>query len=285
MAEYLTYWKYKTARRNEGQLITHLSSDQYKKVGHGDRLWVVTFVKGTLFLVGSMEVDRPVSEAEARQHLGRKPWPAKYHLIGKKNGSTIAGYQNIMDIAEDLRFEGKIKKLPTYFSAQSLRSMRHLTQHSVALLAASLSEEAPRDDESTDNGQGFNVPPHIRREIEAYAMKEAEDYFKSMGYMVKNRSVRNPFDYEISKLNERYFVEVKGTQSLGVSVILTANEVKFARQNRKQMILFILHSLKVHDREGNVRITGGTPVVKHPWDIDSGVLHVTHFRYRPASIV
>lgn len=71
-------------------------------------------------------------------------------------------------------------------------------------------------------------------------------------------------------------MEVKGTQSLGESVFLTAGEVKFAVKNTDSMALFILHSIDV-DSSGNVN--GGVQNIRIPWTVDQVDLAALSFKY------
>ena len=75
-------------------------------------------------------------------------------------------------------------------------------------------------------------------------MDSAKKYFRSKGYDVEDRSKGNPYDLQCTKTNERLNVEVKGTQTDGRSIILTSGEVEFARRNKAQIALFVLHSIK-----------------------------------------
>jgi hypothetical protein len=93
--------------------------------------------------------------------------------------------------------------------------------------------------------------------------------------------VGKPYDLRCTKDNEELFVEVKGTQTPGATVLLTKNEVDFARRYRRHMALFILHSARVIKGEC-LSVSGGISRVLPPWDIDRGLLVPTECMYTPA---
>lgn len=61
---------------------------------------------------------------------------------------------------------------------------------------------------------------------------------------------------------------------------LTANEVEFAREHADRMVLFIVHSIEVTERENvDVEARGGTRQVFMPWYVDEGELAAINYRY------
>jgi hypothetical protein len=295
MSEYLFYWKNKTVARNSGGWLMHAAGEQLGKVRRDDVLWVVTFEHGTLYLAGRLEIDRRVKQDEAEQILNdTNLWKATHHVIAKRGTEEYLAAIDLTDVALALRFESDIDRLPRNYTAMSLRRMRKLTPSSAMLLkqlwsATVLQPEAENHREQVTEPlktlrgrrktQGFASSTEVRRAIETYAMQRAADYFASDGYEVYDESVGNPYDLYCERDGVELFVEVKGTQTTGDAVILTKNEVGFARQNKKQMALFIIHS--VNAPSGSGVVSGGEYRVVNPWDIDQGTLIATQYLYTP----
>lgn len=125
--------------------------------------------------------------------------------------------------------------------------------------------------------QGFQLDPKLRKAIESYAMNEATTYFESLGYKVVDVSARRPYDLECVKGKAKLHVEVKGTQSKGESVFLTAGEVRFAVKHASEMALFILHSVQI-DSSGNVG--GGVRDIHIPWIVNEEDLAALSYKYQ-----
>ena len=110
------------------------------------------------------------------------------------------------------------------------------------------------------DGQSLLLHSKLRKDIENYAMRAATDYFESQGYVVDDHSIGHSYDLHCSRNGETVLIEVKGTKSVGKSIFLTPNEVTCARE--KNMILFVLHSIKVDENRG---LSGGERVIIEPW--------------------
>jgi hypothetical protein len=86
-------------------------------------------------------------------------------------------------------------------------------------------------------GQGFRVSPELRKKIEDYAMKKAQEHYISHGWTVQDVSKPESYDLHCVKGNQELRVEVKGTTSDGREVLLTPNEVSHAREAYPQVAL------------------------------------------------
>jgi hypothetical protein len=103
------------------------------------------------------------------------------------------------------------------------------------------------------DSQGFEVDPAVRKAIEAAAVQRARHHYEKAGFKVIERG--KPFDLECRRGSTTLFVEVKGTQTKGVKIFLTPNEVDFAHNNR--MELFVVHSMTVVHGVKGPRSRGG----------------------------
>jgi hypothetical protein len=129
------------------------------------------------------------------------------------------------------------------------------------------------NEESARSGQGFSITAEIRKKIEDHAVKRATAYYQRKRYKVNLVKGGKPYDLECRKGKKVLRVEVKGTQTDGESIILTANEVANARRN--PTALFVLHSIKCEKKGKSAVPSGGKKHVLDPWHIE------THGKLRP----
>lgn len=129
-------------------------------------------------------------------------------------------------------------------------------------------------------GQGFLLNTKLRSTLENYAMDAAKAHFKSDGFDWEDRSKNNPYDLCCRRGKEVVYVEVKGTQTTGDQIILTNGEVEFARGHKGQMALFVLHSIRVTESEGDFHLTEGTTKLINPWEVKDECLKPLSFMCR-----
>ncbi len=111
------------------------------------------------------------------------------------------------------------------------------------------------------------------------AEERAIEYFTGLGYTVIRVGDTESYDLKCSKNGETLRVEVKGTQTEGTAIILTANEVESARNSRSA--LFILHSVKLSGGGKKRKVSGGIANILNPWHIgQDGSLKTISFIYR-----
>lgn len=123
--------------------------------------------------------------------------------------------------------------------------------------------------------QGFQNDPEVRKAIEQYAVLKACQHYEKMGYHVIERG--KPFDLECTRPPDRLYVEVKGTQTAGLAIFLTPNEVEWSQKH--SMELFIVHSLIVSKSHDRVTVGGGVERVVSPWRPENDSLKVVAYSY------
>lgn len=114
--------------------------------------------------------------------------------------------------------------------------------------------------------------------IENYAMQRAESYYRSEGYKIDNVSANSPYDLLIKKDGVSRFVEVKGMQAEGKTIILTKNEVELSRTAGDNMELFIIHSIKMNKK--SVKKDSGIVVIIKPWKMKKDNLTPISYTYK-----
>ena len=91
--------------------------------------------------------------------------------------------------------------------------------------------------------------------------------------------MRESCDLHCVRGSEELWVEVKGTTGALGKVLLTRNEVHFARQRYPSTALVVVHGIElvVHGELSEAR--GGHPTLEHPWYPSEDRLSATQFEY------
>jgi 5-methylcytosine-specific restriction protein A len=113
-------------------------------------------------------------------------------------------------------------------------------------------------------GQAWGGSSEGRKAIETYAMGLALRHYSGLWSEVVDVSANQPFDLLCRDGDRELRVEVKGTTSLGLSVLLTRNEVRHAQANTGRVALFVVSEIK-SIRSG--ACSGGITQIVEPWDI------------------
>lgn len=207
----------------------------------------------------------------------------KYARPGKKGGIGQTGVFYVLDDKgrdKKERWIGKTLDYTKEYKGRNLLKPRQMEQY--------LQEKAATTEESIyvrSGGQGRQMDPALRREIEMYAMERAKNYFRKHYSHVKDTSANNPYDFLCSdrkgrrskQFPDKLMVEVKGTQQGGKSVELTIGEVKNAQKKGNSVALFIVHSIQLDKKK---KPFGGRTKILNPWNIDrDGTKKPTQFTY------
>ena len=125
-------------------------------------------------------------------------------------------------------------------------------------------------------GQTWSGSAVGRKAIESYAMDLAIRHYASLWPEVIDVSATQPFDLLCKWGDRELRVEVKGTTSLGLSVLLTRNEVRHAHANTDCVALFVVSNIIANASE----CTGGTIYLLEPWDIGADELEPIAYECR-----
>jgi hypothetical protein len=133
--------------------------------------------------------------------------------------------------------------------------------------------------ESYGRGQGFAVDQKVRVAIESLAMNAAIEHFVADGWDVEDVHGSESYDLRCFYDADELHVEVKGTTTAGLEILLTANEVRHARKHRTA--LFVLADVDVRrDENASLTVQGGRAFVVDPWVPKDEVLTALSFRCR-----
>lgn len=125
--------------------------------------------------------------------------------------------------------------------------------------------------------QGFQVDSAVRKALEEHAVKQAEAHFASRFDSVKRKG--KPYDLCCTKKSSVLYVEVKGTQTDGDEILLTPNEVQFAKKHRGEIALFLVSNIEVSRKDGKIVTRGGTMHLTPKWVIDKSRLSPLGYSY------
>lgn len=125
--------------------------------------------------------------------------------------------------------------------------------------------------------QGWRRSIQSRKAIEDYAMRLAFRHYSRLWPKVIDVSDSQPFDLHCQDGSREMRVEVKGTTSLGHSVLLTRNEVLHAQENRGVVALFLVSKIRV---SASGSCCGGKTHALEPWDIRDDELKPIAFECR-----
>jgi hypothetical protein len=133
-------------------------------------------------------------------------------------------------------------------------------------------------------GLGFQVDQNVKVAVEVCAMNAATEFYRE-DWDVEDVHGTESYDLVCRRHGEVKHVEVKGTTTDGVEVILTPNEVRHAREY-PCTALFILSNITIERADdGTVTAAGGDQHLFDPWPIDDGTLTPLGFRYQVPSQV
>ncbi len=116
-----------------------------------------------------------------------------------------------------------------------------------------------------ERAAGFQSDPKIRRAMEEYAMGRARKALEARGYDgFEETASYECYDYMCRKDGRLRYVEVKGTQTNGASVILTHNEIEHCNAHPDDSIFVLVHSIRVTNT-GRLKLRNGTLLIREPW--------------------
>lgn len=137
---------------------------------------------------------------------------------------------------------------------------------------------AEKAGEEIERAAGFQSDKRTRKVIERHAMGRAGAWFRKAGYEVKDVSSARPYDLLCTKGPEVKYVEVKGTQESGHTVVLTAGEVNFIKNHKHECVLCVIRDIRV-TKGRSPKAFRGRISFDSPFDLSAGVLNPINYFY------
>ncbi|MCW6004614.1 DUF3883 domain-containing protein [Micromonospora sp. CPCC 205371] len=136
-------------------------------------------------------------------------------------------------------------------------------------------------------GQGQLDDPLLRRKVELAAMSKVHRWLVSKGHSrrsIRDTSATCPYDLEVGPAHAPKFrVEVKGTIGRLGPILVTAGEVRAARDGGVRTVLAIVHDLELTLRtDGTWKVHGGRLWSDEHWLPADEALQPTQYRYEPS---
>ncbi|WP_426509446.1 MrcB family domain-containing protein [Dactylosporangium sp. McL0621] len=232
------------------------------------RSHLMTFAQQRADLVTSLQLD------SRRSGLGAAYAASTVYAIEYQAGAVPGPDQLLADLKFMLNM---LKEL--YRLKESDPRIPGTDPPEVSQLKADVAVAAGR--RGSPSGQGFRLTKKEQLAVERRAVDVAMQYYRDRGWAdVTDVGATESFDVRVRNGVDELSIEVKGTTSLGESVILTRNEVELHRKRFPHNALFIVHSIAL-DRSGPDPIASGGLAVEHrPWAISDADLRVLAFQYR-----
>lgn len=180
------YWLNKTWERNrkeasDGELLHHTAGNLFQErgVGIGDVVYVVSVIKGSLYICGKLVVGRICKSDEAAAILDYEPWDAEEHIIAPMATRMSFNLKVPLKLTRQLRFISRkgIKppkfKALNYLDEQTLRNVRELDHASAVQLDALL---PPLEETSFAEGWSEFLP--LNEETFPEEVVDAQTYYE-----------------------------------------------------------------------------------------------------------
>jgi hypothetical protein len=145
---------------------------------------------------------------------------------------------------------------------------------------AAIAEAAGRDLTAPRRQGRSRLPQAHKKLIEEHAVEMAMKQLEKKGF-TNIKDVGKNHSYDIAaKLNGiDFYIEVKGTISLGEKVVLTKNEVLLHKQEHPNNALIVVSQINL-DRSEPPSVKGGKVLFISPWKINESDLEPLGYDYR-----
>lgn len=102
-------------------------------------------------------------------------------------------------------------------------------------------------DSPNGRGQGLQMDSRVRKAIEDAAQDRLMRHYEDQGWTVTDTRQNHPYDAVAVRGAELIYLEAKGTQSRGDSVIVTRNEVDHARRHPGRCVMGMWSEMRISD--------------------------------------
>ena len=124
------------------------------------------------------------------------------------------------------------------------------------------------------------LPQAHKKVIEEHAVESAIKYLEKKGFTgIKDVGKNHSYDIDAKLNGVNFYIEVKGTISLGEKVVLTRNEVLLHQQEHPNNALIVVSEIDL-DRSEPPSAKGGKVLFISPWKIEDSDLEALGYDYR-----
>lgn len=225
----------------------------------------------------------------------------RYTKVPSRNGFYIPSdkHENVWDVIKQLHFEFISKTAAKYEKlregTQKSESLIDYIRSEIGDFLQSFADEQPEISEAVEAlqaiagkprktfGQGFQSSFEARRAIELRAMHLAINHFQQQGWVVEDVSKYESYDLLCTRQEEKLYVEVKGTTSEGLKILMTYQEVIHTQQNYPHTALFVVSQIKLINSEAELEAIGGEIKLFQPWLLSDDSLKAIAYEYQVPS--
>jgi hypothetical protein len=145
---------------------------------------------------------------------------------------------------------------------------------------AAITQAAGRDLIGPRRQGRSRLPQEHKKVIEEHAVEVAMKILEKKGFSnIKDVGKNHSYDIAAKLDGIDFYIEVKGTISLGQKVVLTKNEVLLHRQEHPNNALIVVSQIEL-DRSVPPSATGGNVLFISPWTIEDADLEALGYDYR-----
>jgi len=145
---------------------------------------------------------------------------------------------------------------------------------------AAIAQAAGRDLTGPRRQGRSRLPQAHKKVIEEHAVEVAMNQLEKKGFTnIKDVGKNHSYDIAAKLNGVDFYIEVKGTISLGEKVVLTKNEVLLHRQEHPNNALIVVSQIDL-DRSEPPSAKGGKVLFISPWEIDDSDLEALGYDYR-----
>ncbi len=189
MPRYFThYWSNQTWNQqkkysDENNLLNHTAGNLFNERGiaTGDEIYIVTVIKGRLYLCGKLIVSKICDRDEAAANLHLEDlWEAREHIIASAATATDFQLEVPVEVTQKLRFKSGKELKPLLFSPadylnrQTLRGVRELDSES----ASELDEFLPSLIDFSEPLGSYHQPSSSSEEIFPDEVSSGQNYYE-----------------------------------------------------------------------------------------------------------
>jgi hypothetical protein len=126
----------------------------------------------------------------------------------------------------------------------------------------------------------FQLPQTHKKLVEEHAIGVAMEVLEKRGFKnIRNVGSTHSYDIAATLNGTHFYIEVKGTISLGEKIVLTKNEVLLHRQEHPNNALVLVSKISL-DRNEPPSASGGEVLFISPWEIRDSDLEALGYDYK-----
>ena len=145
---------------------------------------------------------------------------------------------------------------------------------------AAIAQSAGRDLTGPRRQGRARLPQAHKKVIEEHAVQVAMKHLEKKGFTnIKDVGKNHSYDIAAKLNGVNFYVEVKGTISLGEKVVLTKNEVLLHRQEYPNNALIVVSRIDL-DRSEAPSAKGGEVLFISPWAVNDSQLEALGYEYK-----